>query len=93
MAVTKNKELAQMDIPQLKVKYAELKKELIKLNMQRASGTPPENPGMVKATRKAITRINTYISQKENTKTITKSKEEKLNSKSKTKKEDLKKTK
>ncbi|MBT3261999.1 50S ribosomal protein L29 [Candidatus Woesearchaeota archaeon] len=62
----KKKELAQLNLEQLGKKGSELKKELMKLNMQRASGTPPENPGLIKATRKAIARINTYITQKEN---------------------------
>jgi ribosomal protein L29 len=75
--VIKKKELAQLNIEQLGTKGSELKKELMKLNMQRASGTPPENPGLIKTTRKAIARINTYITQKEN-RSITEVKEKKV---------------
>ena len=64
MAKVTNKELAGMSVDQLKEKYIELKKELMKLNMQRATGTPPENPGMIRASRKSIARINTYLTQK-----------------------------
>ncbi len=64
MVVTKAKELSKMTIEQLDKQYVDLRKELMKLNMQRSSGTPPENPGMVKVTRKAIARIHTYKTQK-----------------------------
>ena len=64
MAIENKKEMARMSSEQLTQKYGELKKELMKLNMQRASGTPPENPGMIKSTRKAIARINTFMTQK-----------------------------
>jgi len=67
MATIKKQDLAQMNIEQLNAKSTELKKELMKLNMQRSTGTPPENPGMVRATKRAIARINTYITQKEKT--------------------------
>lgn len=66
MTVMKSKELAKMTIEQLDKQYVDLRKELMKLNMQRSSGTPPENPGMVKATRKAIARIHTFKTQKMN---------------------------
>ena len=65
MAIENKKEMARMSSEQLTQKYGELKKELMKLNMQRASGTPPENPGMIKSTRKAIARINTFMAQRE----------------------------
>jgi ribosomal protein L29 len=65
MATVKKRELAQMTIDQLNIKNLELKKELMKLNMQRSTGTPPENPGLVRTTRRTIARINTYITQKQ----------------------------
>ena len=61
MATIKKQDLAQMNIEQLNAKSTELKKELMKLNMQRSTGTPPENPGMVRATKRAIARINITI--------------------------------
>ncbi|MBT3865992.1 50S ribosomal protein L29 [Candidatus Woesearchaeota archaeon] len=66
MALAKKKELAKMTIEQLDKQYTDLRKELMKLNMQKSSGTPPENPGLVKATRKAIARIHTFKTQKKN---------------------------
>ncbi|MDP3916946.1 MAG: 50S ribosomal protein L29 [Nanoarchaeota archaeon] len=68
MAITKKKEIALMTPEQLDSKYAEIKKDLMKLNMQRSSGTSPENPGMIKASRKAIARILTYKAQNKNKK-------------------------
>jgi ribosomal protein L29 len=65
MATIKKRELAKMNIDQLNTKNLELKKELMKLNMQRSTGTPPENPGLIRATKRTIARINTYITQKE----------------------------
>ena len=66
MALAKKKELAKMTIAQLDKQYTDLRKELMKLNMQKSSGTPPENPGLVKATIKAIARIHTFKTQKKN---------------------------
>jgi|TARA_Y100000310_G_scaffold206646_1_gene207068 ribosomal protein L29 len=77
MAIENKKEMARMSSEQLTQKYGELKKELMKLNMQRASGTPPENPGMIKATKKAIARINTFMTQRKNTKNKEKTTEKK----------------
>jgi len=68
MALIKKSELASMNIEQLKTKLAELKKEMIKINMQIASHTTPENPGKIKATKKMIARIIALISQKRTTK-------------------------
>ena len=72
MAKINRKELVQLTSDQLNEKYIELSKELMKLNMQRASGTPPENPGMIKATKKSIARINTYLMQKKKTQVVEK---------------------
>ncbi len=45
-------------------KMKELRTELMKLKAQVARGTPPENPGKIKAIRKTIARILTYQNQK-----------------------------
>lgn len=66
MTLAKKKEIAKMTIDQLDKQYTDLRKELMKLNMQKSSGTPPENPGLVRATRKAIARIHTFRTQKKN---------------------------
>ncbi len=90
MAKLSNKELSQMSVEQLKEKYIEIKKELMKLNMQRATGTPPENPGMIRASRRSIARINTYLTQKNIAKTKEVKPVEKQQTKSETKQEEKK---
>lgn len=65
MAIIKKSELKQMKEPQLKEKLIELKKEMMKINSQRAVGTVPENPGRVKEVRKTIARILTKLAQME----------------------------
>ncbi len=64
MAIIKKNEFEQLNERNLNDKLIELKKELMKYNGQRASGTPPENPGIVREVRKTIARIYTKLSQK-----------------------------
>ncbi len=59
MAILKSKEIRKMSEKDLIDKEKDLKKELMKLKSQIASGTPPENPGRVKAIRKTLARIET----------------------------------
>ncbi len=73
MAIIKKNELKQMGNENLKSRLSELKKELIKMNAQISTGTPPENPGRVKEIKKTIARILTILNQpKKETKKITK---------------------
>ena len=60
----KNNELVKLGEKELDGKYKELRKELIKINAQIASGTVPENPGNVKNVKKNIARILTVINMK-----------------------------
>ena len=60
----KNNELVKLGEKELDGKYKELRKELIKVNAQIASGTVPENPGNVKNIKKNIARILTVINMK-----------------------------
>jgi ribosomal protein L29 len=53
----KYKELANMGSNELKSKLEELELELIKLNTQVATGTPPKNAGSVRRIKKDIARI------------------------------------
>ena len=53
----KTRELQRLSNNELESKLAELKKELMKLNAQLATGTIPKNPGMIKQTKKEIARI------------------------------------
>ena len=60
----KNNELVKLGEKELDGKYKELRKELIKVNAQIASGTVPENPGNVRNIKKNIARILTVINMK-----------------------------
>jgi large subunit ribosomal protein L29 len=63
MAIIKRNELKQMGKENLKNKLVELRKELIKVNAQISTGTPPENPGRVREIKKTIARILTILNQ------------------------------
>ncbi len=63
MSVKKN-ELKNLNKEESVKKMKELRMELMKLRAQVARGTPPENPGKIKAIRKTIARILTYQNQK-----------------------------
>ncbi len=58
------KEIRQMKEPDLNSKLKELKKELLKINAQIATHTPPENPGKVKQVKKTIARMLTILHEK-----------------------------
>lgn len=58
------KELRPLSTEGLNSKLLELKKELLKLNVQVSGGTHPASPGKVKQTKKNIARINTLLKQK-----------------------------
>tara|TARA_Y100000310_G_scaffold244040_1_gene248717 strand:- start:1867 stop:2079 length:213 start_codon:yes stop_codon:yes gene_type:complete len=60
----KSNELVKLGEKELDGKYKELRKELIKVNAQIASGTVPENPGNVRNIKKNIARILTVINMK-----------------------------
>lgn len=64
MALIKKGELKQMNEKTLRDKLNELKKELIKLNTQRAIGSSLESPGRIKQIRKMIARILTLLNKK-----------------------------
>jgi len=53
----KFKELSQLGAEERENKQKELELELIKLNTQVATGTPPKNAGMVRRIKKDIARI------------------------------------
>jgi large subunit ribosomal protein L29 len=60
----KIKEMRSMSKEDLNTKLEELKKELIKVNAQIATGTTPKSPGHVKQIKKNIARILTIIHKK-----------------------------
>ena len=61
------KEFRELSVADLGKKLAELRMELIKLNSQVATGTPPKNPGQLHAYKKTIARIMTVMHQKVST--------------------------
>lgn len=65
MSVKKIKELCSLNENELKKKLDELRKELIKLNAQVATGTIPKSPGLIKNTKKGIAMILTLIRKRE----------------------------
>ena len=60
----KLKELKTKSIAELQTTLTELRKELIKLNTQVATGTTLKSPGQIKKLKKSIARIMTLTSQK-----------------------------
>jgi len=60
----KTSELRGMSTQLLEEKLSELKKNLMKINAQIATGTIPENPGNVRNIKKTVARILTIITEK-----------------------------
>ena len=60
----KTKELRNLTKKDLETKLDELKKELIKLNAQVATGTVPKSPGQIKQIKKTIAKILTLQKEK-----------------------------
>ena len=60
----KGKEFAKMSKEELTKKIEELKKEFMKQNAQKASGTMMKNSGQLRDTRKNIARILTIQNKK-----------------------------
>ena len=61
----KAKEIRATDKNTLNEKILELKKELVKVNAQVATGTALKNPGQVKKIKKTLARILTINNQKD----------------------------
>ncbi len=70
MALIRKSELKQMNEQVILGKVSELKKELMKLNMQRATGTTLASPGKPKLFRKTIAQLLTVLHQKKNMKKL-----------------------
>ena len=65
----KIKELKALNESDLNKKLIELKKELMKLNVQVATGTTPKSPSELKKIKKTIAKIKTILKQKGDKKT------------------------
>ncbi len=55
----------KMSKEELRAKVLELRKELIKLNAQTATGTTPKNPLQIRTNKKNIARLLTALRAKE----------------------------
>jgi len=60
----KTKDLKSKSKEELETQLAELRKELIKLNTQVATGTTLKSPGQVRKTKKNIARLITELKAK-----------------------------
>ena len=65
MPTKKMKEFRGMSENELKRRLDDLRKELVKMNAQIATGTMPKSPGLVKNTKKNIAMIMTLLREKE----------------------------
>ena len=61
-------DLTKMSKDELTAKVIELRKELIKLNAQAATGTTQKNPRQIKTTKKYVARLLTALNTKESKK-------------------------
>lgn len=59
----KKKDIKKLKNEELNKKLGELKSELMILHGQSKTGTPPKNPGQIRAMRRAIAKINTIKNQ------------------------------
>ncbi|MBU0536383.1 MAG: 50S ribosomal protein L29 [Nanoarchaeota archaeon] len=65
MPAKKMKELKSLSEKDLRKKLSDLRKEMIKLNAQVATGTTPKSPGLIRGTKRTIAMILTLLRQKE----------------------------
>lgn len=63
MSLIKKSELKQLSESQINQKVVDLKRELLKLNSQRATGTTLENPGKIKQVKKTVARLYTRLTE------------------------------
>lgn len=59
MAILKFKEIEKMTSDEIKNKELELRQELMKLKSQVATKTAPQNPGIIRETRRTLAKIKT----------------------------------
>ena len=59
-----NKELNGFSSEELRKRLGEFRKELLKLNVQVATGANPESPGKLKQIKKNIARVLTFLESK-----------------------------
>jgi large subunit ribosomal protein L29 len=67
MAILRSKEIRKLSDKDFELKFAEIRKELLKLRAQKSAGSTPENPGKIRALRRTIARMVTIKKQGGNT--------------------------
>lgn len=60
----KVEDLKKLSKEDMEKRLEELRKALMKANTQISTGTPPENPGQVRAVKRNIARLITFIKEK-----------------------------
>lgn len=65
MVIIKSKEYKTMTQKAMQEKLFDLRKELLRLNAQIATGTTPENSGKIREIKRTISRLNTHIKSKQ----------------------------
>ena len=70
MAIIRKNELKQMEPALMQERLDDLRKELIRYKSQLATGTPPENPGKIRAVKRTIAKLNTMIRLKQGDKPV-----------------------
>lgn len=63
MAIIRKKELKNMNEGQINQKLNDLKKELMRINTQKSTGTNIENPGRVKELKRTIAKLLTRLNE------------------------------
>ena len=63
MAILRSKEVRKLSDKDFESKFAEIRKELLKLRAQKSAGSTPENPGKIRALRRTIARMVTIKKQ------------------------------
>ncbi len=66
--MSKSKKLRNLSAEDLRSRLIDLRKELMKINAQRSTGTSLKNPSQLRETKKAVARILTLIKNREETK-------------------------
>ncbi len=63
MTILKFTDLKNLSPPDLHKRLTELRKDLMKLQSQVASGSRPENPGKIRALKRGVARVLTKLHQ------------------------------
>jgi len=64
MAILRAKDVAKMPASEKRAKILELRKELIKLQSQRATGSQITSPGKIRAIKRTIAKLLTKMEAK-----------------------------